>query len=63
MRSVANNWINLDCLSQVYVHKDVEKFKVIGTIKGSETAFLLSQDFDTEQEAITFMDNLHIWST
>lgn len=63
IRSVANNWVNLDYITQVYVHKDGEKFKVIGLISGSETGFLLSQDFDAEAEAIAFMDSLPPWRT
>lgn len=45
------NFINGDYVTQIYVMKVEEKWKVLGDIAGKEAAYILSPDFDNEKDA------------
>ncbi len=51
IKGQTGNWVNLDYVTQIYVRQVEEKWHVIGEIAGKEAGWLLSDAYETEEEA------------
>lgn len=54
----SGNWVNLDYVTQIYVHKIEEKWFVIGDIAGKEAAFILSEAFEEQEGAKEWLQSI-----